>query len=472
MTAPLRAAVSKPAQRVYLNTIVLMIVSSFLLVAAVASYIVFYMHYIPSIGVSRRAYLQFDESPSSSYSIRSLYHDGSLRGRSEAPHAIMSLSPDVIAGQPYDVSVQLRLPSSPANIAHANFMLDLRIYDATSSSSSSSSKKQTQPLTPLLHARRPAIVTYASPLLHTLRTLFAAPLLLPGLWRQEETLVVQLAAGARFTAAPATARLQIDHGIAVYDAVVRFDARFEGLRWFMYHWRVSAFFVFTSIFWGTEMLWAAALWWYVSARLEAAAAEREYQRRRSRRQQRGRQQARRRRGRLQDFDSEEDDDDSVVSEDGEEGEDLDEEDEEEEEEDTEEDERRRGGGAGVDRDVQRTFPVFSRQRPIAMPEHPSSSYPSPRPTPDPDAPPDDAADLDPEALTPESTVAGGSEMYADDEGDDVVEAEMVNVDRNVDVDVLPGDSGIGTMSESTGSRRRGDSALATVQRRRSRGRGA
>ena len=46
----------------------------------------------------------------------------------------------------------------------------------------------------------------------------------------------------------------------MYDVRVHFKARFGGLRWLMYNYRVSSFVVFVGMFWFAEVIWAALGW--------------------------------------------------------------------------------------------------------------------------------------------------------------------------------------------------------------------
>lgn len=54
--------------------------------------------------------------------------------------------------------------------------------------------------------------------------------------------------------------LQAGQEVQVYDVLVKFTARFGGLRWMMYNHRIISFFAFTSAFWFSEMLFAIVGW--------------------------------------------------------------------------------------------------------------------------------------------------------------------------------------------------------------------
>jgi seipin len=57
--APFRVAVSKPAQRAYIKTLLFFLAGTLLLVLAAVAYVIFYYNYIPQIGVERVVHLQF-----------------------------------------------------------------------------------------------------------------------------------------------------------------------------------------------------------------------------------------------------------------------------------------------------------------------------------------------------------------------------------------------------------------------------
>lgn len=59
LLTPARIATSKPAQRTYLNTLLVTIASTILLGVAVLAYATFYWNYIPRTGVERVIHLQY-----------------------------------------------------------------------------------------------------------------------------------------------------------------------------------------------------------------------------------------------------------------------------------------------------------------------------------------------------------------------------------------------------------------------------
>jgi len=257
---PFRAVVSKPARRVYLQTILLALTSLLLLFIAIVSYLIFYANYIPRIGVTKPVYLNY------------YYNSDGVK-----PSGVVNFpSQELITNQPYDVTLRLRLPTSPENLNRGNFMCFVYVFDTPSPNLARrtpnyffahADAKEVSKRT-LLWAFRPAIMTYSTPLLRTMKTLITAPLLLTGLKKQEEVLKVVMAEATSFSAIPRSAVVEVDPNLAVYEAELEFVARFSGLRWFMYSWRLTSFVVLTGLFWGTAVLWALVAWYWVSAWLQ------------------------------------------------------------------------------------------------------------------------------------------------------------------------------------------------------------
>lgn len=57
---PLNIATSKPAQKTYLNTILLLSTSAVLFGFAVVAYVIFYWNWIPAVGVEKDVWLVFE----------------------------------------------------------------------------------------------------------------------------------------------------------------------------------------------------------------------------------------------------------------------------------------------------------------------------------------------------------------------------------------------------------------------------
>jgi len=252
LLTPLHHLLSKPARRAYLQTVLLFTTSITLFFIALLSYILFYASYVPSVGIIRSVHFSYAYFPRPSL----LSHFANRSSRVEHPTASVSFSEgELIHDQPYKITLYMRIPASPRNIEQGNFDVDLELRDT---------------FAVLLHTRRPGILTYRTPLLTTLRTLAFSPLLIAGVSRQEETLQIALAESAVFAREPRTAAVTLSSRIAVYEAKLEFVASLQGLRWAMYHWRITTFVVFVGLFWAVEVVAAGVGWWLVAGLLGRA----------------------------------------------------------------------------------------------------------------------------------------------------------------------------------------------------------
>jgi Putative adipose-regulatory protein (Seipin) len=91
----------------------------------------------------------------------------------------------------------------------------------------------------VVSSSRPAILTYASPIISTSLTILNSPLLLAGFKKESETLFVEVMERFQFpnmrAARPRSAMIEIiplGNRIQVYDAKLIMVAQFEGVRYF------------------------------------------------------------------------------------------------------------------------------------------------------------------------------------------------------------------------------------------------
>ncbi|KAL4810424.1 putative adipose-regulatory protein-domain-containing protein [Aspergillus unguis] len=239
---PLRPFVSKNALTAYLGTFMFFATATFMIFVSALAYGVFYYKFIPQVGLERVVHLQFGDGH---------------------PWGTATLDSSLISSQPYDVHVELELPRTPSNLATGNFMLDLTLL---SHSSTSARRGENITAPPISHARRPAILTYASPLVDISSKVSFMPLYVLGWKREAERLVVRMMEGVEFSrgphSRPETLRLEIraQEKVQVYSAKVMFRTRFTGLRWIMYQWRIPSFFVFSFMFWSVSMFSFSVSW--------------------------------------------------------------------------------------------------------------------------------------------------------------------------------------------------------------------
>ncbi|GAB1315947.1 hypothetical protein MFIFM68171_06157 [Madurella fahalii] len=288
-----RTFVSRGVQKTVITTTLLLIGAGLLYVPAVFGYLVFYYKYLPDQVTTVPVHLQYGVGPNpfgiAALSARNRMHDR----------------------QPYDITVSLTLPRSPANLNRGNFMVAMHLLSAASALGDTQQLQQlphtlpyitpsphsssSQPSLPtridlpaylattqiLFTSTRPALIPYADPLASfaTRVLLLGYHVLFPrraGAVRLAIPMAEQLSfsgsssssgppkqtGSSRPSLPPQPAGLptslllevQAGQGIQVYDASVTFTARLRGLRWFMYTWWATAFGVFTFAFWAVEVV--------------------------------------------------------------------------------------------------------------------------------------------------------------------------------------------------------------------------
>ncbi|KAE8328705.1 putative adipose-regulatory protein-domain-containing protein [Aspergillus sergii] len=245
---------SKQAQKAYLGTVLFVGTGLCMLFGSALAYGIFYYRFVPQVGVGRVVHLQF--------------------GSDEHPWGTASLGSELVSLQPYDINVEIELPRTPSNLATGNFMLDLTLLSHPSTSALTGTNSSTYPIS---RSRRPAILTYASPLVDTASKLSLMPFYVFGWSREAEKLVIPMMERVEFSRGwrnlPESLRLEIHSKkeMQIYKATVEFRARFTGLRWMMYNWKITSFFIFTSLFWSICMT-SASISWVIIASLSSTGA--------------------------------------------------------------------------------------------------------------------------------------------------------------------------------------------------------
>ncbi|KAK6354749.1 hypothetical protein TWF696_003886 [Orbilia brochopaga] len=253
---------SRTAIKAYLQTILAGILATLLLGLACAAYILFYFSYIPQISLSTPVHLVYGQVTVHSPHL-ALLTPGLKSSAKAIPHGAADIPRDILTHeQHYDVYVSLTLPTSPHNFDAGTFMINLTLFDGNLS----------QPGI-VATARRAARLTYKSQIIQTLDTVMRAPLYLSGWQREQETLEVLMMEGQEFEKGKVPGYLGLrlgndyasDKAPEAYESQVLFRARFKGLRYFMYNYRIIAFVTFTSAFWMTELFWASVTWLVISS---------------------------------------------------------------------------------------------------------------------------------------------------------------------------------------------------------------
>lgn len=142
-------------------------------------------------------------------------------------------------------------------------------------------------------SRRQALLAYQPPLITLAKQLFHLPLYLLNLRsRDVEHLSINMATSVSFPrarrAVPEGVYLEIQTTslrkdalptigeameIQIYECKLHISARLEGLRWIMYHHKLSSFILFTGAFWAAEVLFAVLTWLVLSRRFSGTNAE-------------------------------------------------------------------------------------------------------------------------------------------------------------------------------------------------------
>ena len=266
---PVRIASSRPALKAYLNTALFVATSVVLFALASTAYILFYVNYIPKVGVERIVHLQYGSVPPLSPSTFEWRLTFKTRDGPN-PYALIPLSASLVPQQAYDITVQIDMPRSPPNLQLGNFMVDLVMLSPTyktivrpSAAEPFDARSWIPAETILFSSRRPAILTYHSDIVRVGKQIASLPSYLLGWRHEDERLEVQMAEGVSFEKGRAKipTKIYLDlqsrgHDIQVYGVKLILRARFSGMRWLMYNHRILAFITFTGAFWVVEMTFA------------------------------------------------------------------------------------------------------------------------------------------------------------------------------------------------------------------------
>ncbi|CAO0789722.1 unnamed protein product [Mucor circinelloides] len=235
LLSPIVKVVFAPqTQRAVVKSLVIIIVVAWILLTSFTAYLTFYQRYIPKTAHVEPIYFQYTdiERPQGQVYFR-------------GPNPVMPLRHE----QAYDVSVQLHVPTSDINFDLGNFMVHVEL--------------QTKNGTVLAESSRPAILRYQSytqRILHVMAK--ALPLLIGWTEESQHINVVLLESYIEKKATPITqAHVTLSSSkLQVYDAHISVIADFRGLRYYMYHRRVSTAFAFIALFTMIEVICAMAAW--------------------------------------------------------------------------------------------------------------------------------------------------------------------------------------------------------------------
>ena len=252
---PVNVATSRSAIKAYLSTLLFLTFSLILIAISTTAYTLFYYRYVPQLGLEETLHLQY--------------------GDATYPHATTTLESSALTSQqPYDISLELHLPRTPNNLGAGNFMLDLSLLSRPTTATSAPALSAVLPnsSSTLAHSRRPAILPYQSPLLAITHNIVALPWHTLGLKDLDTDVLsvpmferMSFPRGWRNVPGAVKFELQSDQNLQVYSAKVIFNARFEGLRYVLYNYRVLSFLLFTSCFYLVSLTSTSIAWLMISS---------------------------------------------------------------------------------------------------------------------------------------------------------------------------------------------------------------
>ncbi|EEU47301.1 uncharacterized protein NECHADRAFT_5671, partial [Fusarium vanettenii 77-13-4] len=232
-----RIVTSKPVQRAFVNSVLLVSGAVILFCTAAIASALFFQNFLPHEVVTMPVHLQYGYSQ-----------------------------------QEYDVSLSLTMPRSNPNVERGNFMISLHMLDSKPDFELQAKAGQHAAehggfgtTNILFSSRRPALFPYVDPFVSLAsRVLFLAyHLFAPG--SSSSTMMIPLAERVWFSKGsmvPKSAYIEVEAGqtIQIYHAALQLTAQLRGLRWLMVHYRISTFIAFTFLFWICEIIFMAVAW--------------------------------------------------------------------------------------------------------------------------------------------------------------------------------------------------------------------
>jgi len=232
---------SGEAQRRFLSLFIFFIILFAMLILSILGYCLFYFLYIPQIAHSLPVYFQYYDNISQptaevDLSVKSWRQSGILTG-----------------GQYYNVLIELNVPDSQHNYDLGNFMINLTFKNALNETVGYSS--------------RPCIVKYKSFVQKNIETFVKTVPLFFDVAQESQTIYLPLIESYMEDDEVSTTKAIVtlsNKSLHLNTARLNFEARFHGLRYYMYHWKLLTAVLLISIlmFWEiviTFLLWRSVL---------------------------------------------------------------------------------------------------------------------------------------------------------------------------------------------------------------------
>ncbi|ORX87499.1 hypothetical protein BCR32DRAFT_215288 [Anaeromyces robustus] len=228
---------SGEAQRRFLSLFIFFIILFAMLVLSILGYCLFYFLYIPQIAHSLPVYFQYYndiEQPIAEVdlSVNSWRHSGILTG-----------------GQYYNVLIELNVPDSQHNYDLGNFMINLKFKNALNET--------------VAYSSRPCIVKYKSFVQKNIETIVKTVPLFFDVAQESQTIYLPLIESYIEDEEVSTTKAILtlsNKSLHLNSAKLNFEARFHGLRYYMYHWKLLTGVLLISVFMFFEIVVTFLLW--------------------------------------------------------------------------------------------------------------------------------------------------------------------------------------------------------------------
>jgi len=232
---------SGEAQRRFLSLFIFFIILFAMLIMSILGYCLFYFLYIPQIAHSLPVYFQYYDD------IAQPIAEVDLSNKSWRQSGILT------GGQYYNVLIELNVPDSQHNYDLGNFMINISFKNAMNET--------------VAYSSRPCIVKYKSFVQKNIETIVKTVPLFFDVAQESQTIHLPLFESFMEDEEVATTKAIItlsNKSLHLNNAKLNFEARFHGLRYYMYHWKLLTAVLLISVlmFWEiviTFLLWRSIL---------------------------------------------------------------------------------------------------------------------------------------------------------------------------------------------------------------------
>jgi len=232
---------SGEAQRRFLSLFIFFIILFAMLIMSILGYCLFYFLYIPQIAHSLPVYFQYYDD------IDQPIAEVDLSNNSWRQNGILT------GGQYYNVLIELNVPDSQHNYDLGNFMINLSFKNALNET--------------VAYSSRPCIVKYKSFVQKNIETIVKTVPLFFDVAQESQTIHLPLFESFMEDEEVATTKAIVtlsNKSLHLNNAKLNFEARFHGLRYYMYHWKLLTAVLLISVlmFWEiviTFLLWRSIL---------------------------------------------------------------------------------------------------------------------------------------------------------------------------------------------------------------------